>query len=106
MKSFFIVSYGGKPQHLHSFYQQLKKLNPCHSIAEEELERICGAIHGLLRAHERREATLTRLESDKELFTQGKVSEMRAKFNERRNSKGQGQERSDGVTDDDDDIVC
>ena len=50
---------------------------------------------------------MTRLESDKELFTQGKVSEMRAKFNERRNSKnGQGQERSDGVTDDDDDIVC
>ena len=77
---------------------------------EEELERICGAIHGLLRAHERREATLTRLESDKELFTQGKVSEMRAKFNERRNSKGVnasgGQERSDGITDDDDDIVC
>ena len=71
------------------------------------MEKICGAIHGLLRAHERREATLTRLESDKELFTEGKVSEMRAKFNERRNSKGVGnQERSDGVTDDDEDIVC
>ena len=75
--------------------------------AEEELERICGAIHGLLRAHERREETLTRLESDKELFTQGKVSEMKAKFNERRTKGvgGGGQERSDGVTDDDDDIV-
>ena len=74
------------------------------------MERICGAIHGLLRAHERREETLTRLESDKELFKEGKVSEMRAKFNERRNSKGVNasgqQERSDGVTDDDDDIVC
>ena len=71
------------------------------------MEKICGAIHGLLRAHERREATLTRLESDKELFTEGKVSEMRAKFNERRNSKGVGnQERSDGITDDDEDIVC
>ena len=72
------------------------------------MEKICGAIHGLLRAHERREATLTRLESDKELFTEGKVSEMRAKFNERRNSKGinANQERSDGITDDDEDIVC
>ena len=71
------------------------------------MEKICGAIHGLLRAHERREATLTRLESDKELFTEGKVSEMRAKFNERRNSKGvRNQERSDGITDDDEDIVC
>lgn len=81
------------------------------SSGEEELERICGAIHGLLRAHERREETLTRLESDKELFKEGKVSEMRAKFNERRNAKGVAasggqQERSDGVTDDDDDIVC
>ena len=48
--------------------------------------------------------------SNKELFTQGKVSEMRAKFNERRNSKGVnasgGQERSGVVTDDGDDIVC
>jgi hypothetical protein len=72
------------------------------------LERICGAIHGLLRSHDRREETLERLEADKELFTKGKVSAMRAKFNERRSAAAgttAGQERSDGVTDDDEDIV-
>ena len=77
--------------------------------SEEEVERVCSALGGLLRAHDRRQLMLARLEADKELFQTGKVSAMRAKFNERRKKAGSVGAapgvRSDGVTDDDEDVV-
>ena len=51
---------------------------------------------------------LRRLEEDRDLFTTGKVSRMRAAISARRASNDAGKrfgERSDGVTDDDDDVV-
>ena len=72
--------------------------------SEEEMDRACRSIQGVLKAHDVRKSALERLEADKDLFTTGKVSAMKAKFNERRRG-GSLIERSDGVTDDDDDVV-
>merc|ERR1719414_2639770 len=68
------------------------------------------AIQGVVKAHDMRSSALERLEADKDLFTNGKVSALKAKFNERRRSKANAtamsnEGRSDGVTDDDDDVV-
>lgn len=68
------------------------------------------AIQGVIKGHDIRSSALQRLEADKDLFTNGKVSAMRAKFNERRRSSANAtamalEGRSDGVTDDDDDVV-
>ena len=81
--------------------------------SEEEADRM--SIQSILRAHEKRRVTLQRLEADKDLFVSGKVSAIRAKFNERKSSASNvasvntgvtvGNERSDGITDDDEDVV-
>ena len=69
------------------------------------------AIQGVVKAHDIRSSALERLEADKDLFTNGKVSALKAKFNERRRSRANetamaaAEGRSDGVTDDDDDVV-
>ena len=68
------------------------------------------AIQGVIKGHDIRSSALERLEADKDLFTNGKVSAMKAKFNERRRSTANAtamaiEGRSDGVTDDDDDVV-
>ena len=62
----------------------------------------------MLQGHETRQSVLRRLEEDRDLFTTGKVSRMRAAISARRASNDAGKrfgERSDGVTDDDDDVV-
>jgi hypothetical protein len=63
----------------------------------------------VLQGHETRQSVLKRLEEDRDLFTTGKVSRMRAAISARRASNDVGgkrfYERSDGVTDDDDDVV-
>ena len=71
------------------------------------MERNCQSIQSVLRAHEKRRLALQRLEEDAQMFTKGKVSAMKAKFNERRNRNANSSkcERSDGVTDDDDDVA-
>jgi hypothetical protein len=53
---------------------------------------------------------LKRLEEDRDLFTTGKVSRMRAAISARRSSgdvaaTSRFNERSDGITDDDDDVA-
>ena len=69
------------------------------------------AVQGVIKGHEVRSSALERLEADRDLFTSGKVSAMKAKFNERRRSSANAmamaafEGRSDGVTDDDDDVV-
>ncbi len=70
------------------------------STSEEETERACKSIQAVLKAHEKRRLALQRLEDDKGLFTQGKVNALKDKFNARRNRGG-----SDGVTDDDEDVL-
>ena len=65
--------------------------------SEEELERAYRALH--MRGNDIR-AKVSIIKADADLFTNGKVSEMRAKLNERRLK---GSERSDGITEDDDD---
>jgi len=83
-------------------------------ISEEVLEHArrisLRAIQGVVKAHDIRSSALERLEADKDLFTNGKVSALKAKFNERRRSRANAaamniEGRSDGVTDDDDDVV-
>ena len=66
--------------------------------SEEELERAYRALH--MRGNDIR-AKVSIIKADAELFTNGKVSEMRAKLNEQRRLKSS--ERSDGITEDDDD---
>ena len=66
--------------------------------SEEELERAYRALH--MRGNDIR-AKVSIIKADAELFTNGKVSEMRAKLNEQRRLKAS--ERSDGITEDDDD---
>ena len=69
------------------------------------------AFQGVIKGHEVRSSALERLEADRDLFTSGKVSAMKAKFIERRRSSAIATAmaaavgRSDGVTDDDDDVV-
>ena len=70
--------------------------------SEEELERAYRALH--LKGNDIR-AKVSIIKADQGLFTSGKVSEMRAKLNQRRNKAS---ERSDGITeeeDDDEDVV-
>jgi hypothetical protein len=63
----------------------------------------------VLHGHETRQNVLKRLEEDRDLFTSGKVSRMRAAISSRRSSNDvtgkRFYERSDGVTDDDDDVA-
>lgn len=73
------------------------------SSEEDMMDRVCRTIQGAIKAHDARKTAMEMLEADKDLFTQGKVSAMKEKFNERR--KRSVVERSDGVTDDDDDVV-
>ena len=77
--------------------------------SEEEVDRVCRSIQGVLQSHDVRMSAMERLEADKELFTTGKVNAMKAKFNSRRSaatsSNANATERSDGVTDDDEDVV-
>ena len=71
-------------------------------------ERGLAAIQATIRAHERRRSALQRLEDDRDMFTTGKVSAMKAKFNLRRGMMANNKvaaERSDGITDDDEDVV-
>ena len=87
-----------------------KPLSASTSLLEESSEEddsSLSKLQGLLRGHDRRQRTLQRLEADREMFTQGKVSALKAKFNLRRRGRSSngGGERSDGVTDDDDDQV-
>ena len=79
---------------------QKKKANEnatAEESSEEELERAYRALH--MRGNDIR-AKVSIIKADAELFTNGKVSEMRAKLNERRLKSN---ERSDGITEDDDD---
>ena len=80
--------------------KQCYKQCPCQSeeSSEEELERAYRALH--MRGNDIR-AKVSIIKADAELFTNGKVSEMRAKLNEQRRLKNN--ERSDGITEDDDD---
>ena len=64
----------------------------------------------MLHGHETRQNVLKRLEEDRDLFTTGKVSRMRAAISARRSSgdvtsTSRFNERSDGITDDDDDVA-
>ena len=75
--------------------------------SEEELERAYRALH--LRGNDIR-AKVSIIKADQELFTSGKVNEMKARLNERRSQTSKNvNERSDGITeeeeDDDDDVV-
>ena len=65
--------------------------------SEEELERAYRALH--LRGNDIR-AKVSIIKADQDLFTSGKVNEMKARLNERRMNKTS--ERSDGITEDDD----
>ena len=49
--------------------------------SEEEVDRVCRSIQGVLKSHDVRMSAMERLEADKELFTSGKVNAMKAKFN-------------------------
>ena len=72
--------------------------------SEEELERAYRALH--LKGNDIR-AKVSIIKADQDLFPIGKVSEMKARLNERRNLN-KTSERSDGITeeeDDDDDVV-
>ena len=75
-----------------------EKANEREESSEEELERAYRALH--MRGNDIR-AKVSIIKADAELFTNGKVSEMRAKLNEQRRLKNN--ERSDGITEDDDD---
>jgi len=75
-----------------------EKANEREESSEEELERAYRALH--MRGNDIR-AKVSIIKADAELFTNGKVSEMRAKLNEQRRLKAS--ERSDGITEDDDD---
>merc|ERR1719219_2034144 len=66
-------------------------------VAQEELERAYRALH--LRGNDIR-AKVSIIKADQDLFTSGKVNEMKARLNERRMNKTS--ERSDGITEDDD----
>ena len=79
---------------------QKKKANEesVEESSEEELERAYRALH--LRGNDIR-AKVSIIKADQDLFTSGKVSEMKARLNERRMNKAS--ERSDGITEDDDD---
>ncbi|XP_059094769.1 uncharacterized protein DDB_G0284459-like isoform X3 [Tigriopus californicus] len=80
-----------------------KKPAVVEESSEEEIDRVCGSIQSVIRAHDRRQKILQRLEADKDMFVSGKVDALKAKFNERRAKTAA--ERSDGVTDDDEDVV-
>ena len=67
--------------------------------SEEELERAYRALH--LKGNDIR-AKVSIIKADQDLFPIGKVSEMKARLNERRNLN-KTSERSDGITEDDDD---
>jgi len=128
---------GGRAK-IHTARPWLKKkpaLAPSLSLnetesSEEEMDRVCRSIQGALKSHDVRKTALERLDEDRDLFTTGKVSAMKAKFNAERTTRrasaaaaaaavtaggghaatsggGSGAliERSDGVTDDDDDVV-
>ena len=82
-----------------------KKAALVEESSEEEIERVCQSLQGALRAHEKRKLTLERLEADADLFTVGKVSALRQQFNDRRKANRSAAERSDGITDDDEDVV-
>lgn len=76
--------------------------------SEEEMEQVCRTIHSVLQGHDTRQTVLRRLEEDRDLFTTGKVSRMRAAINARRSDQtnaGRFHERSDGITDDDEDLA-
>ena len=66
--------------------------------SEEELERAYRALH--LRGNDIR-AKVSIIKADQDLFTSGKVNEMKARLAERRSKISC--ERSDGITEDDDD---
>ena len=66
--------------------------------SEEELERAYRALH--LRGNDIR-AKVSIIKADQDLFTSGKVNEMKARLAERRSKINC--ERSDGITEDDDD---
>jgi hypothetical protein len=87
---------------------QKKKAEAAASAAveessEEELERAYRTLH--LKGNDIR-AKVSIIKADQELFTNGKVSEMKARLSERRNKAAA---RSDGITeeedDDDEDVV-
>lgn len=65
--------------------------------SEEELERAYRALH--LRGNDIR-AKVSIIKADQDIFTPGKVSEMKARLNERRQNMSKC---SDGITEDDDD---
>jgi len=94
-------------------WQKKKANNETHNheeSSEEELERAYRALH--LRGNDIR-AKVSIIKADQDLFTSGKVSEMKARLNERRSQTSKKvSERSDGITeedeeedDDDEDVV-
>ena len=69
--------------------------------SEEELERAYRALH--LRGNDIR-AKVSIIKADQDLFTSGKVSEMKARLNERRSQAiKKVSERSDGITEEEED---
>merc|ERR1712223_332729 len=69
--------------------------------SEEELERAYRALH--LRGNDIR-AKVSIIKADQDLFTSGKVSEMKARLNERRSQASKkASERSDGITEEEED---
>lgn len=77
--------------------KSLKANKDDQESSEEELERAYRSLH--LRGNDIR-AKVSVIKADQDLFTSGKVSEMKAKLNERRANMSK---MSDGITEDDDD---
>ena len=88
---------------IHTARPWQKKKSSEHEVvaeesSEEELERAYRALH--LRGNDIR-AKVSIIKADQDLFTSGKVNEMKARLAERRSKISS--ERSDGITEDDDD---
>ena len=84
--------------------------HPLYLVIPPIFFQVCRSIQSVLQAHETRHNVLKRLEEDRDLFTSGKVSRMRAAISSRRASNDvttgkRFYDRSDGVTDDDDDVA-
>ena len=79
----------------------LKKKSPVLEESSEEENDKLNMLQGALRGHERRATTLQRLESEN-----GRITSLKAKFNQRFGQTFlKDAVRSDGITDDDDDVV-
>ena len=81
-------------------------LNGESSEDDEEMDQTCGAIQSVLLAHQRRRSALNRLARRQEEIDTGKADTSGSiLISDIRDTKAGRAERSDGITDDDEDVV-